>query len=488
MANLKRLTLLHSNDLHGDFLAEQVDQELVGGLSLLSGYVSKVRSEEPNVLYCIAGDMLQGSIIDTEFHGLSTIEVMNLLAPDIVTIGNHEIDYGLAHLLFLERCAKFPIVNANLYIKNPYTRLFTPQAILQVGGMNVMFIGITTNEIMSSIQSDFLGSFIDVEEAAREVGRICNAYRHIDVDLTVLLTHIGFEEDKQLAALLNPEWGIDLIIGGHSHTLLDAPEEVNGIPVTQAGVGTDQIGRFDLTLDTDTNSIRDYTWRLIQITPENCPRDEAMEQVISRFKTETDIKYDRVLCRLSHPLTHPDRYQETELGNLLADILKQETGVDVILLGSGSLRKPSVSTLLRLRELMELFPYDDKMRQVTVTGAQLKRMVAFIFRDEMLSGGHTEFYQFSSGLRVVFDKARRELVSLELDGQPIEDGRPYTLGVQEYHYANFEDFLGLPLAEVTQLAKPRVVATSIQDIIIEHLGATSLVDAQVEGRIVLLED
>ncbi len=108
MKHLKKLTLLHSNDMHGDFLAEKIDDDLVGGVSLLSGYISKVRQEEENVLYAIAGDMFCGSVIDSEFHGLSTIQIMNMLSPDIVTIGNHEVDYGIAHLLFLEKMCGIP--------------------------------------------------------------------------------------------------------------------------------------------------------------------------------------------------------------------------------------------------------------------------------------------------------------------------------------------------------------------------------------------
>ena len=118
MKQTKKITILHSNDLHGDFLAEQVDEKLVGGVSMLSGYIEKVRAEEPNTIYAIAGDMFRGSVIDSEYKGLSTIEIMNALAPDIVTIGNHEVDYGIAHLLFIEKCARFPIINANLYIKS----------------------------------------------------------------------------------------------------------------------------------------------------------------------------------------------------------------------------------------------------------------------------------------------------------------------------------------------------------------------------------
>ena len=93
------------------------------------------------MIYAIAGDMFQGSLIDSEFKGVSTIEIMNLLAPDVVTIGNHEVDYGLAHLLFLEKCANFPIINANLYMKHNGRRLFRSHRILEIDGMKVLFIG-----------------------------------------------------------------------------------------------------------------------------------------------------------------------------------------------------------------------------------------------------------------------------------------------------------------------------------------------------------
>ena len=222
MKNLKKLTLLHSNDLHGDFMAKEVDQELVGGVSMLSGYVSKVRKEEKNVIYAIAGDMLRGSVIDSEYKGISTIEIMNMLAPDIVTLGNHEVDYGVAHLLFIEKCAQFPIINANMYLTTNHVRLFNSHKILEVDGMKILFIGILTENVLNSTKQDkLIGSFVDVHEAAIEVGKICNAYRTEDIDFTVLLTHIGFESDKQLAEILDPRWGVDMIIGGHSHTLLE---------------------------------------------------------------------------------------------------------------------------------------------------------------------------------------------------------------------------------------------------------------------------
>ena len=86
MKQIEKLTLLHSNDMHGDFLAEEKEGYHEGGVSLLSGYIKQVREEEPNTLFAIAGDMFRGSIIDSESRGLSTIELMNFLSPDVVTV------------------------------------------------------------------------------------------------------------------------------------------------------------------------------------------------------------------------------------------------------------------------------------------------------------------------------------------------------------------------------------------------------------------
>jgi len=264
----KKFTILHSNDMHGDFLAEVqgAEGDLIGGLALLSGYLNQVRAEEKNVLY-LSGDMVQGSMIDSEFKGVSTMEIMNYLAPDVVTLGNHELDYGLAHLLFLEKMANFPIVNANLYIKKYHRRLMRPYLILNVDGFDIMFIGIITEVVLAQLKLDEVGTFIGLEDAVTEVGKICNAYKDEDIDLTILLTHIGFESDKELAAMLDPQWGVDMIIGGHSHTILEQPAVVNDVLIAQAGTGTDQIGRFDITVDDDTNSIVEWTWQLITIWP-----------------------------------------------------------------------------------------------------------------------------------------------------------------------------------------------------------------------------
>ena len=486
MANIKKLTILHSNDLHGDFLAEEVDAQLIGGVSMLSGYVGKVRKEEKNTIYCIAGDMFRGSVIDSEFRGISTIEIMNMLAPDVVTIGNHEIDYGIAHLLFLEKCAKFPIINANLHITTNNARLFKSHHVIEMDGMKILFIGILTESVLPMAKKEALvGSFVDIADAVSEVERICNAYNSLDIDCTVLLTHIGFEEDKQLAAQLDPALGVDIIIGGHSHTYLEHPEEVNGILIAQAGTGTDQIGRFDLEIDTDSNSVRRFAWKSIPITDEHCPRDMALEDILNLYKLEAEKKYSRVVTRLKRKLTHPSWYQETELGGFLADILQESLRLDMMLVGSGSIRVTEIGPIILFSDLTECLPYDDSAIALWVTGAQLKKMILYMLRDEVWDGSHCEFFQFSEGVRVVYDRANHTFKEFSLDGTPIEDTRIYKIGLQYYFYLNMKDFFSVSHEEVAENGRPRRVATSCREVLDEYLSCHQNLDHHISGRLTI---
>ena len=486
MKHLKKLTILHSNDMHGDFLAEQIDEKLVGGVSLLSGYVNKVRSEEKNVLYAIAGDMFRGSVIDSEYKGTSTIGIMNLLGPDVATIGNHEVDYGLAHLLFLEKCANFPIINANFHIKANHKRLFQPHYIANIDGMKVLFIGIITEDVLAQTKSDeLIGSFVDIGEAAREVGNICNTYNAIDIDFTVLLTHIGFEEDKKLAALLDPDWGVDIIIGGHSHTFLTEPAKVNDIYIVQAGTGTDQIGRFDIMVDIDRNAIDTFTWQVIPIDGTHCPRDEEMEKFIRHFQEATAEKYDRIITRFADKLEHPARNQETPLGNLIADIMRDSLGIDLMLMGSGAIRSYFLGPVVHYADLVECLPYDDAVYMLRVTGTQLERMIRHILREEAFQGDHTEFYQFSHGMRIVWERSAQRFRELTLDGEPLHGDRLYTVSMQKYHYKNLKPFLDITLEEAEKNGKSRVLTTSLNAVVEEYLSTHPHLSRQVEGRLVV---
>ncbi len=486
--NTKKFTILHSNDMHGDFLAEVQSGggKLMGGLALLSGYINKVRSEEPNVLYFISGDMVQGSLIDSEYKGISTMEIMNYLAPDVVSLGNHEFDYGLPHLLFLEKMANFPIVNANLYVKKYNKRLMRPYLILRKADFDILFIGIITEKVMDSIKLDeLISSFVTLEEASNEVGKICNAYKNDDIDLTILLTHIGFDSDVQLAKLLKPEWGVDMIIGGHSHTVLDKPAVENNVLIAQAGVGTDQIGQFDIVVDDDTNSIVDYRWRLIPIDENLAEPDLKLSQYIASFQEEIDRKYNCIICKLSKKHTHPKREIETSLGNLIADALGETAECDVMMVGSGSIRTKELGPIVTLKDLSSCFPYDDTITRYSINGEKLKKIFTHVMRPDNRNR-EGECYQINSKVRATYDDANRQLFSLLIDDQEVSDTGSYSVCMQGYHFKNSEAYLNITNNELLESGKRKVVSTSAYQVLEEYLRNHQNISREVEGRLSFL--
>ena len=468
----RKLTLLHSNDMHGDFLAEDVSNKLVGGVSMLSGYISKVRQEEENVIYCIAGDMFRGSVIDSESKGYSTIEIVNMLSPDIVTLGNHETDYGVAHLLFLEKCARFPIINANLFIKMSGKRLFKPYHIIEVGGMKILFIGIITQDVISETKMDsFVGSLVDINEASKEIEKICNTFKGIDIDFTVILTHIGFENDKLLAAALNPELGVDVIIGGHSHTLLEKPEKVNDVLIVQAGVGTDQIGRFDILVDTDNNSVASYEWQTVPIDANTCPVDPKIEKLVESLKSETDIKYNRVLRRLNTSLHHETRFKQTSLGNFVVDIFQKALKPDLFITTSGSIRVKEIGPIITLLDIVEAYPFEQPIYECKLTGKQIKDLVKFICRDDVFEGKVDGFYQFSKDWYFEYSRKDHKVTKAQFKGEDIKDDQLFTVCMIKYDYFDSAKFFNLEKADIEKNGKVKTVSTSNTQILYEYLDS-----------------
>jgi len=482
----KKITILHSNDIHGDFTSEvrAGEGKLLGGLALLSGYINKVRSEEENVLYVIAGDMVQGSLIDAEYKGISTMEIMNYLSPDVVALGNHEFDYGLPHLLFLEKMANFPIVNANLYIKEYQKRLMKSHYIINKAGLDILFTGIITEKIMDALKLDpLIGSIVSLEEASSEVGKICDAYKRDDIDLTILLTHIGLESDIALAKLLKPEWGVDMIIGGHSHSFLEKPEEVNNVIIAQAGVGSDQVGRFDLIVDDDTNKVVEYQWKLLPIDENLCEPDKNLQKFIESFKDVVDKKYSVVVSRFQKELTHPKREVETSLGNLVADIFAENCSSDVVLVGSGSIRVNKLGPVVAIKDLLACFPYDDLLCKHEINGKQLISIFSHFMRGENRKG-EGECYQVNSGIRAIYDDKEEKLLSLMVGGENVEEERKYTISMQGYHFKNSKAYLNITNEELEASGKSKTVTTSAQEVIKEYLMTHQNLERKVEGRLV----
>ena len=305
------------------------------------------------------------------------------------------------------------------------------------------------------------------------------------IDLTILLTHIGFESDVKLANLLKSEWGVDIIIGGHSHTIMEKPAEENNILIAQAGVGTDQIGRFNIVVDDDTNSIIEYKWQLIPIDDNLAEPDVKLQEYINSFQETINRKYNTLVCKFAQKLTHPRREIETSLGNLVADAFAEVAECDVMLVGSGSIRLKEMGPLVTLRELLSCYPFDDTLFRYTISGTKIEKIFSHIMRPENRNS-EGECYQVNSKVRAVYSDAQHKLVSLTINGNKVSNNSLYRICLQGYHANNAAPYLNISQKELLESAETKVISTSAKEVLEEYLRNHQNIKRLVEGRFVYL--
>ena len=481
------LVLLHSNDIHGDFAGTSKEGLLTGGLSLLSGLLRRIRQEERNVIYAIAGDMFMGSIIDQEYKGLSTIRMTNALEPDVFCLGNHEVDYGLAHLLFLEKCSDFPVVCENIYIRELNRRVFLPFVDVIRQGVKVRIIGLLTDSIGEKLlQEEQVDSTVSIRDPLKEISQFLQKEMRGHADITILLTHIGIVEDRKLAEILAPEWGVDLILGGHSHTFMEQPETINGIPVVQAGFGSGQLGRFDLYFDRENRKITDWKWELLEVNEKTGEPDPLIDFYMDRFRTEVDRKYDQVLVTFPCEYTHPGFHKETQLLDLFADFYQRTFETDLFLLSSNVIRAKRLGPVVTRKDFIIAFPYENAVYQLTVSGRRLEQIIRHTLRKNAWEGTSI-YFLFSENMRVEITREEKIIQKMEIYGGPVEADRKYKLGITEYAYKNPELFLGIAPEELGTEIPVKKLSENDRGSLWSFFALHDEISLRNEGRLVLLD-
>ena len=238
-------------------------------------------------------------------------------------------------------------------------------------------------------------------------------------------------------------------------------------------------------MDTDTNSIHSYEWKLIPVTLEYCPRNLALEELILKFFTETERKYSRILTRFADIYTHPQRNKETMLGKIFADAFCDSLGLDLMLIGSGSIRDPKLGPIVAYKDLLKIFPFSDEIHRLYMTGSQLRHAIKFMLRDEALSGDHTEYYQFSHGLYAEYSVEDHDLLMLSMNGKPVKDDDVFRVGMQDYHFKNILYFLDLPPEAVEANGRSKVIATKALDVVEEYFLDHPYIIGPEEDRVVV---
>lgn len=484
-----QLRLLYLNDLHGFVLPQKVPggEGEEGGAAYLAYQADKLRREKPS-LFLAAGDLVHGDNWANLFKGASVIALMNLMAFDAMVVGNHDFNYGQKVLERLIAQARFPILGANVTgVQGLKAFVVKP-----VGNLKVAVIGVVTEDTpVTTHPRNVMGlTFTSPEETVRQwVAKL-----RPQADLLIVLSHQGYIRDRELAARVP---GIDVIVGGHSHTKLEEPAVVSGVIIVQAFEHGRRLGVLDLTWR--DGKIVAHDGRLLTIRPSPGQADQAVAALVARYQK-------RVEKVLGEPVGHAGvllegesdqvRSRETNLGNLVADVMRAQTKAEVALINGGSIRKSIPPGPIRRREVYAALPFDNYLVALRLTGRQLKEAL-----EHGVSGLAEQAGRFPqvSGLSFTYDPkapAGSRVREVLVGGRPLEEEREYLVATNDFlvaggdGYRAFQEALGGPTGYEIQggtLKSPKLVYNNpgrwIREDVIDYLKAHPHLAPRVEGRI-----
>lgn len=419
---MQRCVILHTNDIHAR----------LDGLARIATLVADVRAENPDVsvLYVDAGDSEDTrERLSNLTKGASMHRLLRVMDCDAVAVGNAALlRYGEASLLDQAAVAPYPLVLANLRLRDgsplPGTQ---PTAMLRAGSMRIGVVGVTAD--MDSYTQFFGLRILTPEPLVRELAA---SLRQDGADIVVLLSHMGLERDRELAAGLQGD--IDLIIGAHSHNLLPEGEHIGDILIAQAGKYAEHLGRLDLTWDGEHLTAEAS---VIAVT-EDIPPAPMFHTELQSITVDTEAFLGEVIGELAQPL---DFATDRECGtaNLVADMLRARMDADLAVVASGqAFSGPLAAGPLQRLHLWEACSSPANPAVVMLRADQLAALVARgvdrAFAAEQpiqLRGAERGLFHFSGA--TYYDG------ELLIDGAPLDPDRLYRVAATDWE---FEDYGG----------------------------------------------
>jgi 2',3'-cyclic-nucleotide 2'-phosphodiesterase (5'-nucleotidase family) len=465
-----QLTLLHINDVYETL---PIDGE--GGLARIATLKRRIEASGHTPLVTIGGDFLSSSVASTVFKGQQMIDGFNAMGLDIATLGNHEFDFGKDVLLQRMAESRFQYVMSNVLDEATGKPIgnAVPYSIRAVNGLKVGFFGLCLiGEEVSPERRRGL-RFLPPLDAA---GTAVAALRSNGVDAIVAVTHLSYDEDRQLA-LRYPD--ISVILGGHEHYPITAV--VGRTLISKAGSDAKRVARIDLRKD---GSGVDRHIELIPID-KSLPDDPATARVVADYETRLGTALDTVVATSVVPLEGESRQirsSETNLGNLLADAMRAYVRADVAIINSGSIRgdRTFAAGQLSRRELLTMQPFGNKVCKLEVTGRTI--VDALKSATESWPAAAGRFPQVS-GVSFSLDRNRPagdRVSDVRVGGTPIALDRRYTLATSDYQIGGGDGY--------TMFANQRMlVGPEAADLIVtaleQYIAAAKQVSPKVEGRI-----
>ncbi len=423
LAAAETLTILHINDFHGALqptrpAAERPEE---GGAARLAALVKAERT--PTTLFLAAGDLLQGTNLSNLFAGQPAIEAFNLMGLDASAVGNHEFDNRQPALGERAAAARFPFLAANITGDGPWK----PAVILTVGSLRVALFGLTTEETPVATHPRNVKGLVFGDPVA--TARRLVAELRPQADLIVALTHLGVEEDEKLAAAVP---GIDVIVGGHTHTKIEQPETIGGALVLQAYERGVFLGRLDL--DVTDGKVTAHRYRLLPVTAAG-GEDPAVAALVTGYQ-------QRLCDRMNEPVgtalvdleggKEAMRTRETNLGDLVADAMREAAGADVALVNGGTIRAGIPAGPVTRGTIYNALPFDNWLISFAITGKELREALETgVARVEVRDGGFSQV----SGMSFTFDPkapAGSRIVAVSVGGQPLDESHRYVIATHDF--------------------------------------------------------
>lgn len=481
------IRILHMNDFHG--FAEPYkplgSDEMLGGISYLSEVANKLRKEKPSLLLS-AGDMIQGNNWANLSQGESVIALMNAMGFDAMVVGNHEFDFGQDILKKRISESKFPVLGANVEGLDSL-KLFV---INEVKGVKIAIVGIVTEETPESTHpKNVVGlRFNSIEKTIRKYLQELTG----KTDIIIVLSHIGHHADRELAEKVK---GIDVIIGGHSHTKVTKPVQVGNTIIVQAWEHGKALGVLDLTIE-DKKIVR-FDGHLEEIGPTLSKKDETISFIVEKYNKKVDSVLNEKVGYADVDLDGENvRKRETNLGNLIADIMRNASGADVTIINGGGIRTSIKKGDVRVKDIYSVLPFDNYIVAIKLKGKEIKE--ALEHGVSVLGESAGRFPQVS-GLRFSFSpspKAGSRIKEIFIAGKPIEPDREYIVATNDFLAAGGDGYKAF--GEAVKASKDFSIVGGmmkgeklvyndssrwLRDVVIEYIKTRKKISPQIEGRI-----
>ncbi|MFT6436557.1 MAG: 2',3'-cyclic-nucleotide 2'-phosphodiesterase (5'-nucleotidase family) [Candidatus Azotimanducaceae bacterium] len=359
LADQRKLVILHTNDFHGHISQEGE----YAGAARITALVKQTREKNPGVLVLDAGDRISGTPVSTMFNGVPIFEVLNNVGYDAAAVGNHEFDHGYKQFLEFKKIANHPLLSANAFAPDGSLLADAPALIKTVNGIKIGIIGLITEHTPDMIIPAG-NEGISFSPASDALKGMVKALRP-EVDLLVVLSHVGHDEEKELAQSID---GIDIIVGGHSHTKVAPPVKINNTYVVQAGYYGAYVGKLELTVDTDLDSMSSFSGELIPAADLPAP-DKKVARLVKRWEKKVARLVDFKIATATRD------YTKKEMQPFLELILAQAAGADFGFYNMGGIRDNFRKGPVSARHIWNIAPFGNAMVTVTGKGSAIKQML-----------------------------------------------------------------------------------------------------------------